>query len=75
MSRKQNLRDEGKEKGLAEGHAEGKARGLAEGRAAMRAEILQWIREKEEAELEGREFNEPMPGAENNGTSPRRNGN
>lgn len=70
---KQNLRDEGKEKGLMEGHAEGlaegHAEGLAEGRAEMRAEIEAWLHAKEQAEREGREFNEPMPGIEKAGRS------
>ena len=43
------------------------------GKAEMRAEIVDWMDRKEEAERDGREFNEPMPGAEYNGTSPRRN--
>lgn len=43
------------------------------GKAEMRAEIVDWMDRKEEAERDGREFNEPMPGAEYNGTSLRRN--
>ena len=45
------------------------------GKAEMRAEIVDWMERKEEAEREGREFNEPMPGAEYNGANSRRNGN
>ena len=44
------------------------------GKAEMRAEIVDWMERKEEAEREGRPFDEPMPGAEYNGTSPVRNG-
>ena len=51
----------------------GKEEGESQGRVEMRAEILQWLKDKEEAERDGREFNEPMPGAEYNGTSPGRN--
>lgn len=53
---------------------EGREEGRNEGRAEMRAEIVDWMERKEEAEREGREFDEPMPGAEYNGTRPRRNG-
>lgn len=49
---------------------EGRAEGREEGRAELRAEILEWLRSKEEHEREGKEFNEPMPGAEENGRSP-----
>ena len=48
---------------------EGRMEGRTEGRIEMRAEILEWLRDKEEAEREGREFNEPMPGIEKNGSS------
>ena len=51
-----------------------KEEGRAEGRAEMHELFLDWIRRKEEAEREGRPFDEPMPGSEYNGTSPRRNG-
>ena len=47
-----------------------RAEGRAEGRAELRAEIVDWLRRKEEHEREGKEFNEPMPGAESNGTKP-----
>ena len=50
-----------------------KERQRDEGRAEMRAVIVDWMERKEKAERDGREFNEPMPGAEYNGTSPRRN--
>ena len=59
-----------KERQRAEGRAEGKAEGHAEGRAELHAEIVDWLRRKEEHEREGKEFNEPMPGAERNGTKP-----
>ena len=49
---KQRLKDEGKD----------------EGRVEMRAEIEDWLRDKEEAEREGRAFDRPMPGAERNGS-------
>ena len=49
-----------------------KQRRIAEGRAEMRAEILEWMREKEEADREGIPFDKPMPGAEHNGSAPKR---
>ena len=42
------------------------------GKAEMHAEIVDWMERKEEAEREGKEFNEPMPGAEYNGSEPKR---
>ena len=44
-----------------------------EGREEMRVEFLSWLQRKEEAEREGREFNEPVPGTEGN-SSANRNG-
>ena len=60
---KQSLKDEGEAIGIAKGEAQG--------RTEMRAEILEWLRDKEEAEREGRPFDEPMPGAERNGSEPK----
>lgn len=60
---KERQKQEGRDEGRAEGHAEGRA----EGRAEMRSEIEAWLRDKEQAEREGIEFNEPMPGAQENG--------
>ena len=75
---KQRLRDEGKEEGksigLFEGLAQGEARGEARGQARMHAAIVDWMRRKEDAEREGKEFDEPMPTPDSNGASPRRNG-
>ena len=59
-----------KERQRAEGRAQGLAEGVAQGRAELHAEIVDWLRRKEEHEREGKEFNEPMPGAERNGTKP-----
>ena len=86
---KQRQRAEGMAKGLAEGKAQGRAEGIAEGRAVgiaegravgkaqgraeLRAEIMDWLRRKEEHEREGKEFNEPMPGLEED-DSAKRNG-
>ena len=78
---KQRQRAEGMAKGLAEGREEGRAEGIAEGlsegkaqgRAELRAEIMDWLRRKEEHEREGKEFNEPMPGLEED-DSAKRNG-
>ena len=50
-----------------------KERQKEEGREEMRVEFLSWLRRKEEAEREGREFNEPVPGTEGN-SSANRNG-
>ena len=70
-------REEGRAEGIAEGIAEGRAVGIAEGkaqgRAELRAEIMDWLRRKEEHEREGKEFNEPMPGLEED-DSAKRNG-
>ena len=52
---------------------EGREEGRTEGRAEMRVEFLSWLQRKEEAEREGREFNEPVPGTEGN-SSANRNG-
>ena len=65
---------EGKAEGRAEGIAQGRAVGKAQGRAELRAEIMDWLRRKEEHEREGKEFNEPMPGLEED-DSAKRNGN
>ena len=65
------LKERQKEEGRAEGHAVGRIEGRTEGRAEMREEILGWLQRKEEAEREGREFNEPMPGTEVNGSANR----
>ena len=66
-------RAEGRAVGIAEGLAEGRAVGKAQGRAELRAEIMDWLRRKEEHEREGKEFNEPMPGLEED-DSAKRNG-
>ena len=50
-----------------------KQRQKEEGREEMRVEFLSWLQRKEEAEREGREFNEPVPGTEGN-SSANRNG-
>lgn len=68
---KERQKEEGRAVGRAEGRAEGRAVGRTEGRAEMREEILGWLQRKEEAEREGREFNEPMPGTEVNGNANR----
>ena len=60
-----------KERQKEEGREEGRTEGRAEGRAAMRTEILEWLKDKEEAEREGREFKEPIPGVEDNGRAKR----
>ena len=50
-----------------------KERQKEEGREEMRVEFLSWLQRKEEAEREGREFDEPVPGTEGN-SSANRNG-
>ncbi len=40
------------------------------GKVEMHAEIVEWLEDKEEAEREGREFNEPMPTPDRNGSEP-----
>jgi hypothetical protein len=56
------------------GRTEVLPQGLTEGRAEMREEILGWLQRKEEAEREGRDFYESMPGTEVNDRG-NRNGN
>ena len=57
---------EGHQAGLSEGHqaglSEGHQAGLSEGRAEERAEWQQWLRRRNEAEAQGRLFDEPPPG-------------
>ena len=65
---KQEGKDEGMKIGLSQGRTQGIAQGRAQGRAQMRAEIQAWLRDKEQCERDGKEFNEPMPGAEENGS-------
>ena len=65
------LKERQKEEVRAQGRVEGRVEGRIEGRSEMREEILNWLQRKEEAELEGREFNEPMPGTEVNGSANR----
>ena len=57
------LKERQKEEGRKEGRTEGRREGIAE--------MLDWLRSKEEAEREGREFNDPMPGGERNGSEPK----
>ena len=68
---KERQKEEGREEGRTEGHAEGRVEGRAEGRAEMRAEFEAWLQRREEAEREGREFNEPVPGTEGNSSADR----
>ena len=62
------------DEGIARGLTRGLTQGRAQGRSQMHAEILEWMREKEEADREGKPFDKPMPGAERNGSSPNSNG-
>jgi hypothetical protein len=50
---------------------EGREEGRTEGRAEMRAEFEAWLQRREEAEREGRDFNEPVPGTEGNSSADR----
>jgi hypothetical protein len=68
---KERQKEEGREEGRTEGHAEGRVEGRAEGRAEMRAEFEAWLQRREEAEREGRDFNEPVPGTEGNSSADR----
>ena len=62
-------REEGREEGRAEGRTEGRTEGREEGREEGRAEGVEesnqawrvWLRDREEAEAEGRPFDEPPP--------------
>ena len=74
---KEQYRGEGMEKGREEGRKEGVAEGIAEGEARgearMRAQFVEWLIRKADAERLGVPFDEPMPGADSgvNGHSPR----
>ena len=46
---------------------EGREEGRKEGRAELRSEMLEWLRRRDEAQSQGLEFTEPMPGSELNG--------
>ena len=62
----------GEAQGEARGKAEGLAEGISEGEARMRAQFVDWLARKEDAERQGLPFDEPMPGADPspNGHSP-----
>ena len=51
-----------------EAKAEGKAEGIAEGKAEVYREILEWDRQRREAEARGEAFTEPPPGTPQNGS-------
>ena len=50
-----------REEGRMEGLEEGRAEGLEEGEERANRAWRDWLREREEAEAEGRPFNEPPP--------------
>ena len=56
------LLNERHQAGLSEGHQAGLSEGRSEGRAEERAEWQQWLRRRNEAEAQGRPFDEPPPG-------------
>ena len=61
-------REEGREEGIAAGRQEGREEGRAAGRAELRSEMLEWLRRRDEAQSQGLEFTEPMPGLDLNGS-------
>ena len=69
---KEQYRGEGEARGEARGKAEGIAEGEARGEARMRAQFVEWLIRKADAERLGIPFDEPMPGADSgvNGHSP-----
>ena len=58
-------REEGREEGRVEGREEGREEGEENANRAWR----DWLTEREEAEAEGRPFNEPPPDQRMNGTN------
>ena len=56
--------ERGLEQGRAEGIAEGRAEGEAAGEARMRAQFVEWLIRKADAERLGVPFDEPMPGGD-----------
>ncbi len=54
-------RMEGREQGRTEGREEGREEGRAEGVEESNQAWRVWLRDREEAEAEGRSFNEPPP--------------
>ena len=55
----------GEERGRREGEALGEARGRREGAATMAAKSAAWFADMQQAQKEGREFNEPPPWEQN----------
>ena len=55
----------GEERGRREGEARGEARGRREGAAIMAARSAAWFADMQQAQKEGREFNEPPPWEQN----------
>ncbi len=54
-------REEGREEGKEEGRAEGREEGKEEGREEADKVWSEWNQRREQAEKEGRVFNEPPP--------------
>ena len=67
----------GEERGIAigeeRGEARGEERGIALGEARAISRFADWFARKEQAEKEGREFNEPPPFLNGNGTDDKDN--
>ena len=55
----------GREEGREVGREEGRVAGREEGREEVRSEWQAWCKRMQEAQREGRAFNEPPPGMEN----------
>ena len=55
----------GRREGEARGRREGEARGRREGEAMMAARSATWFADMQQAQKEGREFNEPPPWEQN----------
>ena len=55
----------GEERGRREGEALGEARGRREGAATMAAKSAAWFADMQQAQKEGRDFNEPPPWEQN----------
>ena len=57
--------ERGRREGIALGQSEGEARGRREGEAIMAARSAAWFADMQQAQKEGRDFNEPPPWEQN----------
>ncbi len=63
----------GEERGEARGVARGEARGIAIGESRAAARFADWFARKEQAEKDGKDFTEPPPFLNGNGSDDKHN--